>query len=196
MQIHKLHIQNMLCHCCLKLVKIVLEQEGVSILKIKPGFIEFEFDPDSISLEKIESILTENGMPPIKSRELQIVEKIKQSVIELIHDSGNVDSILRKSDYLVEKLAMSYQQMSKIFSKHENITLEKYIILNKIEKIKELIDTEEYTLSEIAYMMDYSSVQYLSNQFKKETGITVSEYKKNRNKHKKIVDDITDLQDD
>jgi YesN/AraC family two-component response regulator len=72
---------------------------------------------------------------------------------------------------------MSYRQMSSLFSKYEITTLEKYIILNKIERIKELIDSEEFTLSEIAYMMDCNSVQYLSNQFKKETGMSVSEYK-------------------
>ncbi len=186
-----LHIKNMLCHCCLKLVKLILEQEDVKVVNVKPGYIEVSYDEHKISIEQIEKILTDNGMPPVKSREEQIVEKIKQSVIELIHDSNNINSILRKSDYLVEKLAMSYQQMSKLFSKHENMTLEKYIIKNKIEKIKELIDSEEYTLSEIAYIMDYSSVQYLSNQFKKETGITVSEYKKNREKHKKMIDDLS-----
>ncbi len=181
----------MLCHCCLKLIEMVFEQHGIKITNIKPGYIEFEYNEDEISIEEITNLLIKNGMPPVKSREEQIVEKIKQSVVELIHDSNNINSILRKSDYLVEKLAMSYQQMSKLFSKHENMTLEKYIIKNKIEKIKELIDSEEYTLSEIAYIMDYSSVQYLSNQFKKETGITVSEYKKNREKHKKMIDDLS-----
>ena len=131
----------------------------------------------------------------LKTREQQIVSQIKQAVIELIHYSNNVSSILRKSDYLVEKLNMSYQQLSKIFSKHENITLEKYIIKNKIERIKELIDSDEYSLSEIAYMMDYSSVQYLSNQFKKETGFSVSEYKKFEKRNKSTLDELSKSKD-
>ncbi len=170
---------------------MLFEQYGIKILEIKPGFVKIEFEEEQLSPDRIEQLLQENGMSVIKSREEQIVEKIKQSVTELIHESGNINSILRKSDYLVEKLAMSYQQMSKIFSKHENMTLERYIIKNKIEKIKELIDSEEFSLSEIAYMMDYSSVQYLSNQFKKETGMTVSDYKKIRIKNKHNIDELT-----
>jgi len=179
----------MICHCCMTLIEMVFEKHDIEILELSPGYIEISFDENKYNLKDIEDILSKHGMPIIKSREQQIVEKIKQSVVELIHDSNNINSILRKSDYLVEKLSMSYQQMSKLFSKYEKTTLEKYIIQNKIEKIKEFIDTEEFTLSEIAYMMDYSSVQYLSNQFKKETGLTVSEYKKN--KFKKIIDDLS-----
>jgi len=187
----KLHIKNMLCHCCSKLIQMVFEQQGIRVKNIGAGYVEVVFDDEKYSLKDINALLEQYGMGLIKSREEQIVEKIKQSVTELIFESGNINSILRKSDYLVEKLAMSYQQMSKIFSKHENMTLERYIIKNKIEKIKELIDSDEYSLSEIAYMMDYSSVQYLSNQFKKETGMTVSEYKKSRQKNKKSIDQLT-----
>ncbi len=79
---------------------------------------------------------------------------------------------------------------SRIFSSNQNITLEKFIILNKIERIKELIDQEEFTLSEIAYMMDYSSVQYLSNQFKQLTGMTVSEYRESDRSSKKAIDNL------
>jgi len=187
-----LHIKNMLCHCCTKLLRLVFDKHSIRVIVLKPGYAEVEFDDEIITKDDIEKILADNGMQIIKSREQQIVEKIKQSVIELIHDSNNVNSILRKSDYLVEKMAMSYQQLSKIFSKHENMTLERYIIKNKMEKIKELIESDEFSLSEIAYMMDYSSVQYLSNQFKKEVGMTVSEYKKMRIKDKKNIDELTE----
>jgi AraC-like DNA-binding protein len=103
---------------------------------------------------------------------------------------NNVDSIARKSDYLVEKTGLSYPYLSRIFSNHEHITLEKYIILNKIERIKELIDQEELTLSEIAFNMDYSSVQYLSNQFKQMTGMTVSDYKESDRSSKIPIDQL------
>ena len=182
----------MLCSCCFRLIENEFEKAGIKILSIQAGTVDIEFDPEKQNLDSIEKILSEMGMGLIKTREQQIVEQIKTAVIELIHFSNNVNSILRKSDYLVEKLAMSYQHMSKIFSKHENITLEKYIIRNKIERIKELIDSNEYSLSEIAYMMDYSSVQYLSNQFKKETGISVSEYKKGEKRIKHTLDELTE----
>jgi AraC family transcriptional regulator len=185
-----LHIKNMICTCCLRLLKTEFEKAGIQVLKAKPGWAHVKFDPGHVSLGHIEEILSGLGMELIKTREIKIVEEIKQAVIELIHQSNNVDSLVRKSDYLVEKLALSYQHLSKIFSKHEPVTLERFIILHKIERIKELIDSDEYTLSEIAYMMDYSSVQYLSNQFKKETGMSVSDYKKSEQSIKKTLDKL------
>ena len=186
-----INIRNMLCSCCITVVKLEFEKAGIDILEIRPGYAKIEFDGGQINLDEIEKLLNKHSMGLIKTREQQIVDQIKTAVIELIHHSNNINSIMRKSDYLVEKLAMSYQQLSKIFSKYENTTLEKYIIKNKIERIKELIDSNEYSLSEIAYMMDYSSVQYLSNQFKKETGMSVSEYKKSDKKSKKSVDELS-----
>ena len=103
---------------------------------------------------------------------------------------NNVDSIVRKSEYLVEKLGLSYSYLSRIFSSQEHITLEKYIILNKIERTKELIDQEELTLSEIAFIMDYNSVQYLSSQFKQSTGMTVSEYRESDRSTKRPIDQL------
>jgi YesN/AraC family two-component response regulator len=186
-----INIRNMLCSCCITVVRLEFKKAGIDILEIRPGYAKIEFDGDQINLDEIEKLLNKHSMGLIKTREQQIVDQIKTAVIELIHHSNNINSIMRKSDYLVEKLAMSYQQLSKIFSKYENTTLEKYIIKNKIERIKELIDSNEYSLSEIAYMMDYSSVQYLSNQFKKETGMSVSEYKKSDKKSKKSVDELS-----
>ncbi len=178
----------MLCSCCIKLIELEFEKAGINTIKIRAGFAIIEFDSQLINLESIETILEKHGMGLIKTRDQKIVEQIKVAVIELIHHSNNINSLLRKSEYLVEKLSLSYQQLSKIFSKHEPMTLEKYIIQNKIERIKELIDIEDYSLSEIAYMMDYSSVQYLSNQFKKETGVSVSEYKKSDKSIKRTLD--------
>jgi len=169
-----------------------LENAGVKVIIIRAGYANIQFDSKIISLTKISKIIEDLGMELIKSRDQKIVEQIKTAVIELIHQSNNVNSIVRKSEYMVEKLNLSYQHLSKLFSKHEAITIEKYIILNKIERVKELIDSDEYSLSEISYMMDYSSVQYLSNQFKKETNMSVSEYKKSDKSIKRTLDTITD----
>jgi len=182
----------MLCSCCIKLTELEFEKVGIRTIKIRSGFAIIEFNPEVIKLEIIDEILKQHGMGLVKTRDQKIVEQIKTAVIELIHHSNNINSLLRKSEYLVEKLSLSYQQLSKIFSKHETITLEKYIIQNKIERIKELIDVDEYSLSEIAYIMDYSSVQYLSNQFKKETGMSVSEYKKSDKSIKRTLDTLTE----
>jgi len=185
-----IHIKNMLSNCCMKVIRDEFERNNIEVKNIRLGEAIISYNPNEMNLERIGAFLKEMKFELVISREAKIVNKIKTVVIELIHHLNNVDSIVRKSDYLVEMLGMSYQQLSKIFSKHEPITIEKYIILNKIERIKELIMYDEYTLSEIAYMMDYSSVQYLSNQFKKETGYSVSEYKKSGMNLKKPLENL------
>lgn len=172
-----IRIKNMVCDCCLIVAKNLLESNQIKVEKIEPGVATILYDNEKITSEKINQILSSVGLGVIKNREEIIVDQVKQAVFDLIHRMNNVNSIVQKSDYLVEKMGISYQQLSKLFSKYQKITLEKYIILNKIERIKELIDQGEFTLTEIAYMMDYSSVHYLSNQFRKYTGYSVSDYK-------------------
>ena len=180
----------MVCQCCLRVISQELESAGVTVNEIILGKANVSFDPEKVSMEKIRSLLNDLGTDLIEGREHQLVEEIKLAVVELIHQMNNVDSIVRKSEYLVEKIGLSFAYLSRIFSSHEQITLEKFIILHKIERIKELIDQDEFTLSEIAFMMDYSSVQYLSNQFKHITGMTVSEYKESDRLSKKPIDKL------
>ena len=183
-----IYIKNMVCQCCLRVIREELEKAGVVVDEISMGKAVISYDAAQVTMEDIRQVLQLLGTDLIESREHRLVEEIKMGVIELIHQMNNVDSIVRKSEYLVEKTGLSYPYLSRIFSAHEHITLEKYIILNKIERIKELIDQEEFTLSEIAFMMDYSSVQYLSNQFKQATGMTVSEYRESDRSSKKSLD--------
>ena len=185
-----LFVRNLVSNCCLIVLREKLEDAGITVGNIQPGKVSITYDHSRHDRNSISGIISEIGMEVLESREKVLVERIKRTVIELIHHMNNVDSIVRKSDYLVEKLGYSYQHLSKTFSAHEPATLERYIILQKIERIKELIDNQEYTLSEIAYMMDYSSVQYLSNQFHKITGMTVSEYKLSDRSSKKPIDNI------
>jgi AraC family transcriptional regulator len=167
----------MVCDCCMIVVKNILESNQIVVESIEPGKASILYNNDKTDLSEIDRILSTVGLRIIKNQEEITVDKLKQAVFDLIHRMNNVNSIVQKSDYLVEKMGISYQQLSKLFSRYHTITLEKYIILNKIERIKELIDQGEFTLTEIAYMMDYSSVHYLSNQFKKYTGFSVSDYK-------------------
>ena len=186
----KIYIKNMISNCCIRTLKNDFEGNNIIVNEIRLGFANITYDPVEINEKKIDSILAQSELSLIKSREQQIVEDIKIAVIELIHKMNNVNSIAKKSDYIVEKLGLNYRYLSKLFSNFESITLEKYIIFHKIERIKNLIDEDEYTLSEISYMMDYSSVQYLSNQFKKETGYSVSDYKLTDNSEKKSLTDL------
>jgi len=186
-----LFIKNMVSNCCVILLKERLVAIGVKVNNISLGEISVSYDSRKISFSNIKSVVRSIGLDILESREHQLVEQVKITIIELVHHMNNVDSIARKADYLVEKLGYSYSHLSRLFSSSESMTLEKYTILQKIEKIKELILSEEFTLSEIAFMMDYSSVQYLSNQFKKITGVSVSEFKNSPGSYKKSIDKLS-----
>lgn len=181
----------MSCHCCLKLVKRLLEENDIAVDDIGLGEATVTFDDDSADLETIAELLETDGFELLMDKDKQLIEQIKSAVIDLVHHS-TFNAMVRNSDYLVQKFNLSYQYISSIFSKEENLTLEKYIILQKIEKAKELIQYDELTLSEIAYMMGYSSVQYLSTQFKNVTGVSVSEYKKEPSKYRKPLTELED----
>ncbi len=185
-----IHIRNMVSNCCKILVQEKLEANGITVLEIKLGRARIRYNSADTDRDRIEAILLEYGFGLLEEKEEKLTSEIKMAVIELIHDLNNINSIVRKSDYLVEKLGFSYPYLSKIFSEQTGSTLEKYIIQQKIERIKHMLDENEYSLSEIAYMMDYSSVQYLSNQFKKITGVTVSQYKHGSEIEKKGIDSL------
>lgn len=176
----QLFIKNMVCQCCIRVIKEDLIQIGVDVISIKLGEAVVSYNPIKTSWNDIENKLKESGFEIIADKEQILVEQIKLAVIELIHYYNNANSLIRNSDYLIEKLGYSYQHIATVFSKHEKTTLEKYIIQHKIEKVKELIASDNLSLSEIAFMMGYSSVQYLSNQFKNLTGFSVTEYKKEK----------------
>ncbi len=177
----------MYCSCSVNYLSYLLINLKINIIEIRLGYLKVEIDSND-TIEKIENLLKQNNFKVLSKREELTINKIKQTLFELIFKMNNIDSIIKKSEYLVDKLNMSYQSITRLFSKYESITLEKYIILLKIERIKELIDEDELPLSEIAYLMDYNSVQYLSNQFKKETGLTLSEYKNSNGKLRKPID--------
>ncbi len=185
-----IHIKNMICSCCKIFLKEKLEETNIFVHELTLGKARITYDQNAISQDDIRNLLQKYGFDLLINKEEKLVSQIKIAVIELVHHLNNVNSIVRKSDYIVEKLGFSYQYLSKTFSENEHITLEKYVINQKIERIKHMIDSDEYSLSEIAYMMDYSSVQYLSNQFKKITGITVSQYKMGSEVEKKSIDEI------
>ncbi len=166
----------MLCDCCLKVIGLLAEKHGFNLVKSRLGEITVEYDTEHLTLQDITDIFKTSGFEIIEDKETHLIEDIKRVVIELVHHS-TYNAMVRNSDFIVGKFNMSYPHLSTVFSHHEGITLEKYIIMQRIEKVKELIQLDELSLSEIAYMMGYSSVQYLSTQFKKITGYSVSEYK-------------------
>lgn len=182
-------VKNMISNSCVKIVKQELERTGfIEVITIKLGEVEVQFDSQVINLEVINTILKREGFELVNDTASKLVERIKSCIIQHIFFGNNANSIIRNSDYLSESLSQPYLHLSKVFSEKTGMTLEKYTILIKIEKIKELIMYDEITLSEIAYNLGYSSIQYLSNQFKQITGYTVSEYKSlNHHERKPLI---------
>ncbi|MBU0489287.1 MAG: AraC family transcriptional regulator [Bacteroidetes bacterium] len=185
-----LRLRNIVCRCCIRVIREDMERLGVKVLRADLNGVSIAYDPTKHSMSTIHGVLAGSGFVVIEDKELQVVQQIKTAVIELIHYAINANSLIRNSDYLVEKLEKPYPYLSSLFSKHEKITLEKYIILQKIEKVKELLEHGEYTLSEIAWQLEYSSVQYLSAQFKTITGISVTDYKKQNLSLRKPLDEV------
>ncbi len=184
-----LQINNMICDCCVKLLHLLLEKDGVEVVAAKAGELRIAYDNRQVSFYDIEKIINKNGFYIIKEKEKELINHLKIAVIELVHYT-TFNAMVRNSDFLVEKFCKSYQYLSALFSKHEGITLEKYIILQKIEKVKQLLFEEDLSLSEIAYMMGYSSVQYLSTQFKNVAGVSVTEFKKKPIKYMQSIDKV------
>ncbi|SFE70811.1 AraC-type DNA-binding protein [Thermoflexibacter ruber] len=181
----------MVCDRCVGVLTKELQKEGFSVVNAKLGEIEIANQIGKEALEQIRNILKINGFELVEDRKQKIVEQIKTLVIELIHRNLEATPLLvNYSDYFSEQLGFDYSYLSMLFSSHEGITIEKYIILQKIERVKELLTYGELTLSEIAYQMDYSSVQHLSNQFKKVTGLTPSEYKQQKDKARRGLDKV------
>ncbi len=187
-----LAVKNMVCNRCIGVLTRELQKEGFSVIKTKLGEVEIANHIGKEDLERIKKILKINGFELVEDRKQKVVEQIKTSVIELIHRNLEATPLLMNySDYLSEKLGFDYSYLSMLFSSCEGITIEKYIILQKIERVKELLSYGELTLSEIAYQMNYSSVQHLSNQFKKVTGMSPSAYKQQKNKVRKGLDEVS-----
>ena len=186
-----LYIKNMVCNRCIKVVREELEKLDYSIEQIELGEVVITSTKKKFQLDEINKMLEENGFELIDSRNANIIERVKILIIKLIHhNSTEKQSDIDIHDEIVNEAGLSYQYVSSLFSSMEGITIEKFIIHQKIEKVKELIVYDELTLSEIAYRLGYSSVQHLSNQFKKVTGLSPSYFKKLKSKKRKSLDRI------
>jgi len=186
-----IHIKNMVCNRCIKVVREELEKQHYTVEKIELGEVVITSDKNKFQLDKIKKSLEDNGFELIDSRNASIIERVKILIIKLIHhNSKENQSDINIHDEIVKEAGLSYQYVSSLFSSMEGITIEKYIIHQKIEKVKELIVYDELTLSEIAYRLGYSSVQHLSNQFKKVTGLSPSYFKRLKSKKRKSLDKI------
>jgi AraC family transcriptional regulator len=185
-----LHIKNMVCNRCIRAVQEEIESLGFSIKSIELGEVVLNDETEAGDLEQIDRILAENGFELIKDKRSEIINRIKTLIIGYIHyDRGKPGSV-NLSDLLSGELNHDYSYLSHLFSMVEGKTIEKYMILQKIEKVKELLVYDELTLNEISYKLGYSSVAHLSRQFKNVTGLTPSHYKKVREEKRRPLDHL------
>ncbi len=184
-----LYIKNMVCNRCKMVVRDELLKFGMHPITIELGEVEIREELDSQMKHQLNEVLQPLGFELIDDKKTQIIEKIKNTVVEFVHYSDEQIKI-NFSDHLSALLHHDYGYLSNLFSDVEGITIEKYLIAHKIEKVKELLKYDELSLSEIADKLGYSSVAYLSNQFKKVTGLTPSHFKKLAEKTRTPLDKI------
>lgn len=180
----------MVCDRCEMVIETALTALGLEVNHVQLGKAEVTRKGEKPSLKDIEKELERFNFGLIKDDDSILVEKVKTNLIEWI-DSGNLETDERSlSDYLAQKMTKSYANISRVFSKKEEITIEKYFIRLKIEKAKELVEYGGLSFSEIAYQLGYKNLQHLSRQFKEITGMSMSDYQKLQNPNRKSLDKI------
>lgn len=182
-------IKNMVCDRCIMVVQNELEKLGLDAKNIKLGEVILSKEITSLEKENLSKTLEPLGFEVFDDKKGRIIEKIKNIIIDLVHHQDS-DVKTNLSDVLSDKLHHDYNYLSNLFSEVEGTTIEKYFIAQKVEKVKELLVYDELSLSEIANRLNYSSVAYLSNQFKKVTGLTPSHFKQIKEDKRKPLDKV------
>lgn len=185
-----LHIKNMVCPRCIESVTDIIQQNGFQVKFIDLGIAEIDKAPTNEQLKTLSEGLKLRGFELISDKKSKVIDHVKSEIIKLVHHSRNETLHTNLSAHLAKTIGADYSSISSLFSASEGITIEKFTILQKIEKVKELLSYGELTASEIAYRMGYSSAAHLSSQFKKETGITPGQFKKMKDKKRNPLDQI------
>lgn len=185
----KLFIKYMVSNRCKMLVKEELKKLGLHFIIVDLGVVEIMESLTAEQREQLGIVLLRSGLELMDDKKAVLIEKIKNVIIEMIHYDDELPKI-NFSEYLSQKLDYDYTYMANLFSEVQGITIEKFIIAHKIERVKELIIYEELNLTEIAWKLHYSSVAHLSNQFKKFTGLTPSHFKNLRSKIRLPIEEI------
>ncbi len=184
-----LHIKNMVCDRCIMVVKQILTDCGLHTDQVVLGQASVIDTPDAQQLQQVSDALAAVGFELLDDRDKQTVESIKNEIVKLVYDDRS-HLKTKLSNHLSSLLNSDYSALSKLFSEQVGITIEKFYIMQKIERVKELLSYNELTLNEIAAKMDYSSMAYLSAQFKAVTGVTPSQYKSDKQSNRKSIDNI------
>jgi len=179
----------MVSNRCKMVVKEELKKLGLHFVVLDLGEVEIMEDITPEQREQLAEALSISGLELMQDKKAILLEKIKNVIIEMVHYMDDLPKT-NFSDYLSEKLGQDYTYMSNMFSEIKCITIEHFIIAHKIERVKELLMYEELNLTEISYKMNYSSVAHLSNQFKKVTGLTPTNFLKLKQKKRCPLEDV------
>jgi AraC family transcriptional regulator len=178
----------MVCQRCVESVQQIFEEHNAKILEIDLGTVKIDYD-ERFDEFKISKILENRGFEMLKDKEKVLVEQIKVAITKLFfHEKQNEN--LKNSVWLENEVGVSYQKLCKVFSKETNTTIEKYIILSKIERVKELISYNKMNFEEISKALGYKNLSHLSTQFKKIENKSLSEFKNDINQSRKRLDEI------
>jgi len=185
----KLLIKNMVCPRCIMSVERLLGEQGLVARSVRLGEAEIEGAPGPEALEALANALLHLGFELLDDQKKQQIERMKTLLLQKVQ-VGEIEEHFSLSRFLSGALHKDYSNLSRLFSEVEGITLEQFFILQKIEKVKEWLIYGEYTLSEMAWKLGYSSTQHLSSQFKKVTGMTPSQFKTRGTPMRKSLDDL------
>jgi len=185
----KIFIKNMVSLRCKLLVKSELEKLGIAYKHVELGEADLEALLSNEQQQTLKAVLAKSGLELMDDKKAMLVEKVKEVIIEMVHYADEFPET-HFSDFLSKKLKHNYKYLSNLFSEVKGTTIEHFIIIHKIEKVKELIIYDELSLTEIAYKMNYSSVAHLSNQFKKVTGLTPTFFRKMKNYRRSSLEDM------
>lgn len=185
----KIYVKNMACESCKAFVKDALDELGISPIKVELGEIETKKDVTDDEKKQLNTKIKKVGLELLEKKQGVLIEKIRKVMIDYVYKSDDKPKI-KFSVLLSEELNYNYSYLANFFSEIEATTIEQFIIALKIERIKELIIFGEDSLSEIAFKLHYSSVSHLSNQFKRETGLTPSHFKALKEKRRITIQNI------
>lgn len=185
----KLYIKYMVSTRCKMIVREKLRNLGLNYVTVDLGEVTILEEVSTHQREQLKSLLLKSGLLLMDDKRAMLIEKIKNVIITMIHHTDELPKI-KFSHYLSEKLDYNYTYLANIFSETQGMTIEQFILLHKVERVKELIIYDELNLTEISHKLNYSSVGALSNQFKKITGLTPSFYKQLKDKRKINIEDL------
>lgn len=174
---------------CKMVVKDELKKMGIHFVMVDLGEVEIMENISDVKRAQLKAALLTSGLELMDDKRAVLIEKIKNVIIEMVHYTDELPKV-NYSDYISEKLHHDYTYLSNIFSEVKGITIQQFIIIHKIERAKELLLYDEMNLTEISYVLNYSSVAHLSNQFKKVTGLSPSHFKQLKDKRRCPIEEI------